>query len=213
MSVPDTAVSTRPNNLLFVRSVVPADHPPIRDVHVIGVPDARRISANATTATLPSRSNRRRDPLLAIIRRARRSMTTNWPSRAPGSKNHGAVAITTKRVKAAESRAPVVLEMKDVHYVVDQKHQPGGDADHGTNPAMGLWSDDERLDGRRDDRQSHPGVEALDEGGVRVPSGAGSAGALCQGVSSTDSMLPERSARHADLPGTRTSWDRAPAVG
>ena len=47
MSVPDTAVSTRPNNVPFVRSAVPADHAAIRDVHVIGVPDARRISVPA----------------------------------------------------------------------------------------------------------------------------------------------------------------------
>jgi len=32
MSVPDTAVSTRPNNVPFVRSAVPADHAAIRDV-------------------------------------------------------------------------------------------------------------------------------------------------------------------------------------
>lgn len=47
MSVPDTAVSTRPNNVPFVRSAVPADHAAIRDVYVIGVPDARRISVPA----------------------------------------------------------------------------------------------------------------------------------------------------------------------
>ena len=32
MSVPDTAVSTRRNNVPFVRDAVPADHPAIRDV-------------------------------------------------------------------------------------------------------------------------------------------------------------------------------------
>ena len=42
------------------------------------------------------------DALLAIARRARRarrSRTTNPPAWAPGSRNHGAVAITTKRSK------------------------------------------------------------------------------------------------------------------
>ena len=32
MSVPDTAVSTRPNHVPFVRDAVPADYPAIRDV-------------------------------------------------------------------------------------------------------------------------------------------------------------------------------------
>ena len=38
---PTPPVSYRRNNVPFVRSAVPADHAAIRDVHVIGVPDAR----------------------------------------------------------------------------------------------------------------------------------------------------------------------------
>lgn len=76
-----------------------------------------------------------------------------------------------EQVKAAESGAPVVLEMPGVHDIVDHEHQPGGDADHGTDPVMGFRGDDERQDGRHDDRQSHPGVEALQEGGVACRAG------------------------------------------
>ena len=36
---------------------------------------------------------------------------------------------------------------------------------------MGLWNDDERQDGRHDDRQSHPGVEAPNEGGIAFGAG------------------------------------------
>src|SRR5580693_5776957 len=64
-----------------------------------------------------------------------------------------------------------MLAMTDMHQVVDQEHQPGGDADHDADPAIGLWRDDERQDGRHDDRQLHPGVEALQEGGVAFRAG------------------------------------------
>ena len=76
-----------------------------------------------------------------------------------------------EQVKAAESGAPVVLEMADVHYVVDSEHQPGADADHNSDPIIGFWSDDERQDGRHDDRQAHRGVEGLEEGGVAFRAG------------------------------------------
>ena len=61
--------------------------------------------------------------------------------------------------------------MADVHHVIDQEHQPGGDADHDTDPAIGLWNHDERQDGRHDDRHSHRGVVALEEGGVAFRAG------------------------------------------
>lgn len=88
------------------------------------------------------------------------------PDRGAGEQEPRSGGDHHEQVKAAETGVPVVLEMADAHYVVDSGHQPGGDADHDTDPAMGLRDDDERQDGRHDDRQSHPGVETLEEGGV-----------------------------------------------
>ena len=89
--------------------------------------------------------------------------------------------------------------MANVHDVVDDEHQPGGDADHGTHPAMGLRGDDERQDSRHDDRQAHRGLEALEEGGVAF--GAGPTRPML--YFSGDSHGPDRArAARAQLPGS-----------
>jgi hypothetical protein len=73
-----------------------------------------------------------------------------------------------EQVEAAYSRVPVAVQTAEVYHVVDHEHQPGGDADDDVDQASGPRDDDERQDGRHDDRQLHPGVVALHEDGIAV---------------------------------------------
>ena len=60
------------------------------------------------------------------------------PDRGVGEQEPRSGGDHHEQVKAAETGTPVVLEMADAHYVVDSEHQPGGNADHDTDPAMDL---------------------------------------------------------------------------
>jgi hypothetical protein len=70
---------------------------------------------------------------------------------------------------ALEVRGASTHNLQDVD--VDEEHQPGDHADDHADPAVGLGNDQQRQDRRYDDRQLHPGVEPVKEGGVAFRAG------------------------------------------
>ena len=115
-----------------------------------------------------------------------------------------------EQVKAAQSGAPVMLEMASVHHVVDQEHQPGDHADHHADPAIGLGNNYQRQDRRHHDRHSHPPAEALQKGGIALRARLTRRGAGAE-AASTIPIVPDWPGPARGSAETSRGWHEAGA--